>query len=432
MTKHTINSIKAYELIDSRGNPTVSAKVILSDGSSGFALVPSGASTGIYEAYEKRDDDIKRFLGKGVLKAVDTINNDINKLLNGCDAFDFESTDSKMCNADGTENKSNFGANAILAVSMATARASATSLNLPLYRYFNLISKSIFGYEPEMILPVPMMNILNGGAHADNPIDFQEFMVQPLGFNSFSNSLKAGIEIYHHLKRNLKNGALSIDVGDEGGFSPNLSSPEEALDLILQSIKDSGYKPGEEVAIAIDSASSEFYKDREYNLKGMNKKFSSDKLISYFEKLISEYPISSIEDGLDENDWEGWVKITESLGDKVQLIGDDIFVTNSIRLAKGIERKAANSILIKVNQIGTITETLKTIKLALDNNFTSVISHRSGDTEDSLIADLAVGTGVGQIKTGAPSRSERVSKYNRLLMIEHEEGFKFIGQKALK
>jgi len=427
MTKVTIESIKAYELIDSRGNPTVSAKITLSDGNLGSAIVPSGASTGMYEAHEKRDNDDKRYLGKGVLKAVDIINTKISDLLKGCDALDFESIDNLMCEADGTESKSNFGANSILAVSMASARAASNSLNMPLYIYFNQMSASIFGNKPKMRLPIPMMNILNGGAHADNPIDFQEFMIQPSGFSSFRDSLRAGIEIFHFLQRNLRELSLSTAVGDEGGFAPDIGSPEEALDLIYKAIKDAGYIPGQQIYIALDVASSEFYEDSEYRLKGMDKKFTSEELIQYLNELTQNYPISSIEDGLDENDWEGWVNMTSVLGDVIQLVGDDIFVTNPKRLIKGIEKKAANSILIKVNQIGTITETLKAIKLASESNFSSVISHRSGDTEDSLIADFAIGTGVGQIKTGAPSRSERVSKYNRILMIENEESIDFAG-----
>tara|TARA_B110000014_G_scaffold264187_2_gene263958 strand:- start:5330 stop:6619 length:1290 start_codon:yes stop_codon:yes gene_type:complete len=427
MSKVRIQLIQAYELIDSRANPTVAVKVFLSDGSSGFSMVPSGASTGMHEAHEKRDGDESRYLGKGVLGALEVISSDINSILSGMDAYDLYKIDSLMCTEDGTDNKSNFGANSILGVSMACARAAANSLNVPLYKHFNNIYKSINDKAPQMNLPIPMLNILNGGAHADNPIDFQEFMVQPLGFKTFAESLRAGIEIFHQLKSSLKKKKLSISVGDEGGFAPNLNSAEDALDLIVGAIEGAGYLPKKDVAITLDVASSEFFKNSNYVLEGMEETFSSSELINYLETLVDKYPISSIEDGLDENDWDGWKEITSSLGDKIQLVGDDLFVTNSAILRKGIDMGAANSILIKVNQIGSITETLETIKLASDNNYKSVISHRSGETEDSLIADLSVGTGVGQIKTGAPSRSERVSKYNRLLTIEHDEDFIFAG-----
>jgi len=432
MSRVYIESIKAYELIDSRANPTVAARVNLSDGSSGFSLVPSGASTGMYEAHEKRDTSSqKRFQGKGVLGAIKIINKDLSHILKGINALDLIKIDELMCNEDGTENKSNFGANSILAVSMAAARAGANSEQIDLYKYLNHLYISINSDAPEMKLPVPMLNILNGGAHADNPIDFQEFMVQPLGFDNFSESLRAGIEIFHNLKHNLRDRGLSTAVGDEGGFAPNLNSPEDALDLIEKAVNDSGYKLGTEVFITLDVASSEFFEDSRYNLKGMKKIYTSNQLIDYLETLVTKYPISSIEDGLDENDWSGWERITSKLGNKVQLVGDDLFVTNSKRLEKGIERNAANSILIKVNQIGTISETLNTIKVAANNGYTSVISHRSGETEDSFIADLSVATGVGQIKTGAPSRSERVVKYNRLLMIDQEDTLDFAGQKIL-
>jgi enolase len=416
-----IKSIIGYELIDSRGNPTVGAKVNLHDGSSGIAFVPSGASTGKHEAVEKRDQDLKRYSGKGVLHAVNTIENEIESILKDRDVNDLISNDKLMIDADGTENKSNFGANAILAVSMASAKAAAGSQKMPLYEFLNLKYSEFYGNNVPMNLPVPMMNILNGGAHADNPIDFQEFMIQPIGFNSFAESLRAGIEIFHTLKGILKSKGLSISVGDEGGFAPNLNSPEEALDLIMVAIEKTGYEPGDQVSLCLDIAATEFYSNSLYNLDGMGKSFNTIEMIEYIKDLCSKYPISSIEDGLDEDDWLGWEKLTQTLGTKVQLVGDDLFVTNPSRIRKGIEGKSANAVLVKVNQIGSLLETFDAIKTSSQNKFQTVISHRSGETEDTFIADLAVATGSGQIKTGAPSRSDRVAKYNRLLMIESEK-----------
>ena len=416
-----IKSIIGYELIDSRGNPTVGAKVNLHDGSSGIAFVPSGASTGKHEAVEKRDQDLKRYSGKGVLHAVNTIENEIESILKDRDVNDLISNDKLMIDADGTENKSNFGANAILAVSMASAKAAAGSQKMPLYEFLNLKYSEFYGNNVPMNLPVPMMNILNGGAHADNPIDFQEFMIQPIGFNSFAESLRAGIEIFHTLKGILKSKGLSISVGDEGGFAPNLNSPEEALDLIMVAIEKTGYEPGDQVSLCLDIAATEFYSNSLYNLDGMGKSFNTIEMIEYIKDLCSKYPISSVEDGLDEDDWLGWEKLTQTLGTKVQLVGDDLFVTNPSRIRKGIEGKSANAVLVKVNQIGSLLETFDAIKTSTQNKFQTVISHRSGETEDTFIADLAVATGSGQIKTGAPSRSDRVAKYNRLLMIESQK-----------
>jgi enolase len=417
-----INSIEGFEVIDSRGNPTVGAKVNLEDGCSGIALVPSGASTGQHEANEKRDGDATRYLGKGVLTAVESIEKEIGPLLKGKDIEDLLANDKLMIDSDGTANKKNFGANAILAVSMASANAASTSRNVPLYRFLNEQYSSYCNQEIIPSLPIPMMNILNGGAHADNPIDFQEFMIQPKGFNSFSESLRAGIEIFHTLKNILKSKGLNTAVGDEGGFAPNLKSPEEALDLIMTAIEGAGYSPGDQVALCLDIAATEFYSNSIYRLDGMNEKFSSNEMIGYIKDLCRKYPITSVEDGLDEDDWSGWTKLTESLGSEVQLVGDDLFVTNPDRIERGIKEKSANAVLIKVNQIGTLFETFESVKTSVSNNFNTVISHRSGETEDTFIADLAVSLASGQIKTGAPSRSDRVAKYNRLLMIESESG----------
>jgi enolase len=417
-----INSIEGFEVIDSRGNPTVGAKVNLEDGCSGIALVPSGASTGQHEANEKRDGDATRYSGKGVLTAVESIEKEIGPLLKGKDIEDLLANDKLMIDSDGTANKQNFGANAILAVSMASANAASTSRNVPLYRFLNEQYSSYCNQEIIPALPVPMMNILNGGAHADNPIDFQEFMIQPKGFNSFSESLRAGIEIFHTLKNILKSKGLNTAVGDEGGFAPNLKSPEEALDLIMTAIEGAGYNPGDQVALCLDIAATEFYSNSIYRLDGMNEKFSSNEMIGYIKDLCRKYPITSVEDGLDEDDWSGWTKLTESLGSEVQLVGDDLFVTNPDRIERGIKEKSANAVLIKVNQIGTLFETFESVKTSVSNNFNTVISHRSGETEDTFIADLAVSLASGQIKTGAPSRSDRVAKYNRLLMIESESG----------
>jgi enolase len=417
-----INSIEGFEVIDSRGNPTVGAKVNLEDACSGIALVPSGASTGQHEANEKRDGDATRYLGKGVLTAVESIEKEIGPLLKGKDIEDLLANDKLMIDSDGTANKKNFGANAILAVSMASANAASTSRNVPLYRFLNEQYSSYCNQEIIPSLPIPMMNILNGGAHADNPIDFQEFMIQPKGFNSFSEALRAGIEIFHTLKNILKSKGLNTAVGDEGGFAPNLKSPEEALDLIMTAIEGAGYSPGDQVALCLDIAATEFYSNSIYRLDGMNEKFSSNEMIGYIKDLCRKYPITSVEDGLDEDDWSGWTKLTESLGSEVQLVGDDLFVTNPDRIERGIKEKSANAVLIKVNQIGTLFETFESVKTSVSNNFNTVISHRSGETEDTFIADLAVSLASGQIKTGAPSRSDRVAKYNRLLMIESESG----------
>ena len=413
-----IKSIEGFEVIDSRGNPTVGANVNLDDSTSGTAFVPSGASTGQHEANEKRDEDKSRYSGKGVLRAVDSINKEISELLKGKDVEDLLVNDRLLIECDGTENKNNLGANAILAVSMACAKAASISKKIPLYEFINDKYSEFSGKEVVSSLPVPMMNILNGGAHADNPIDFQEFMIQPTGFDSFSETLRSGVEIFHTLKNILKSKGLSTSVGDEGGFAPNLKSPEEALDLIMTAIEKAGYRPGDQVALCLDIAATEFYSDSKYNLVGMNKTLSSSQMTGYIEELCKKYPIKSVEDGLDEDDWKGWSDMTQSIGPKIQLVGDDLFVTNPKRIKQGIDEGSANSVLVKVNQIGTLLETFEAIKIAVDNQFTTVISHRSGETEDTFIADLSVGVASGQIKTGAPSRSDRVAKYNRLLMIE--------------
>jgi enolase len=415
-----IKSIKGFEIIDSRGNPTVAATVSLEDGSSGTAFVPSGASTGQHEAIEKRDGDKTRYSGKGVLDAVDSIKTEIDSLLKGKNSDDLIINDQLMIDFDGTANKSNLGANSILAVSMASAKAAANSRKIPLYSFINEKYSEFSKEEVIKNLPLPMMNILNGGAHADNPIDFQEFMIQPKGFSSFAESLRAGIEVFQTLKGILKSKGLSTSVGDEGGFAPNLKSPEEALDLIMIAIEKSGYKPGDQISLCLDIAATEFYSNSSYNLEGMKKSFTTIEMINYIKELCLKYPITSVEDGLDEDDWEGWEQLTESIGTDVQLVGDDLFVTNPERITKGVETHAANAVLVKVNQIGTLLETFDAIKTSTKNNFQTVISHRSGETEDTFIADLAVGVGSGQIKTGAPSRSDRVAKYNRLLMIEAE------------
>ena len=415
-----IKSIKGFEIIDSRGNPTVAATVTLEDGSSGTAFVPSGASTGQHEAIEKRDGDKTRYSGKGVLDAVGSIQTEIDPLLKGKNSDDLIANDQLMIDFDDTANKSNLGANSILAVSMASAKAAANSRKIPLYSFLNEKYSEFSKEEVIKNLPLPMMNILNGGAHADNPIDFQEFMIQPNGFSSFAESLRAGIEVFHTLKGILKSKGLSTSVGDEGGFAPNLKSPEEALDLIMIAIEKTGYKPGDQISLCLDIAATEFYSNSSYHLEGMKKSFTTIEMINYIKELCLKYPITSVEDGLDEDDWEGWEKLTESIGTDVQLVGDDLFVTNPQRITKGVETHAANAVLVKVNQIGTLLETFDAIKTSTKNNFQTVISHRSGETEDTFIADLAVGVGSGQIKTGAPSRSDRVAKYNRLLMIEAE------------
>jgi enolase len=421
-----IADIRAREVLDSRGNPTVEAQVFLTDGAIGGAIVPSGASTGEHEAVELRDDDTNRFLGKGVLKAVENVNGEIANALANWDAFDQRGLDAKMIELDGTENKSRLGANAILAVSMAAARASAESLNIPLYRYL--------GGAGANTLPTPMMNILNGGAHADNNVDFQEFMVMPVGAESFSDALRWGVEVFHTLKGVLKKRGYNTAVGDEGGFAPSVKSNVEAIEVVLEAIEKAGYKPGEEIAIALDPAASEFYQDGKYVFKKSDKSAkSSDEMVRWWSKWVNDYPIVSIEDGLSEQDWDGWSNLTKEIGDKIQLVGDDLFVTNVQFLQEGIDKHVANSILIKVNQIGTVSETLDAIDLARRNGYTSIISHRSGETEDTFIADLSVATGAGQIKTGSASRTDRIAKYNQLLRIEEELGgaARFLGLKAL-
>jgi enolase len=421
-----IREIRARQVLDSRGNPTVEAEVFLADGSRGRAIVPSGASTGEHEAVELRDGDARVFLGKGVLRAVENVNGEIADALANFDAAEQRTLDQKMIELDGTENKSRLGANAILAVSMAAARAASHSLALPLYRYL--------GGAGASTLPVPMMNILNGGAHADNNVDFQEFMAMPVGAGSFSEALRWGVEVFHTLKAVLKRHGYNTAVGDEGGFAPSLRSNLEAIDVVLEAITQAGYQPGEEIAIALDPAASELYQDGQYVFKKSDKSHkSSDEMVRFWAKWVEDYPIVSLEDGLAENDWEGWQNLTRELGDRIQLVGDDLFVTNVDFLQAGIERKVANSILIKVNQIGTVTETLEAIDLARRNAYTSVISHRSGETEDTFIADLAVATGAGQIKTGSASRTDRIAKYNQLLRIEDElgSGARFLGIKAL-
>ncbi len=420
-----IEEVWAREILDSRGNPTVEAEVILEDGTQGRAAVPSGASTGENEAVELRDGDAFRYLGKGVLKAVENVNEKIAYELEGLDALDQTLIDETLIKLDGTENKANLGANALLAVSMATARAAAAFQEMPLYRYI--------GGTNAKTIPVPMMNIINGGAHADNNVDFQEFMIVPVGAETFSEALRAGAEIFHNLKNVLKSRGLATSVGDEGGFAPNLKSNEEAIETILEAIDKAGYRAGENIMIALDPAASEFYKDGKYTFKKSDKReLSSDEMIAYWTEWAEKYPIISIEDGLAESDWNGWTKITQDIGEKIQLVGDDLFVTNTKFLQKGIDVGAANSILIKVNQIGTLTETLDAIELAKTNNMTAVISHRSGETEDSFIADLAVATNAGQIKTGSLSRSDRIAKYNQLLRIEEDldSSARYLGRRA--
>ncbi len=420
-----IETVHAREILDSRGNPTVEAEVILENGTQGRAAVPSGASTGENEAVEMRDDDQARYLGKGVLKAVENVNEKISYELEGLDALDQNTIDQTLLELDGTDNKSNLGANAILAVSLAVARAAAAFQEMPLYRYI--------GGANAKTLPVPMMNIINGGAHADNNVDFQEFMVMPVGAESFSEALRAGAEIFHNLKSVLKARGLATSVGDEGGFAPNLKSNEEAIETILEAIEKAGYTAGEDVLIALDPAASEFFDGTNYVFKKSDKRvLSSDEMIAYWTDWTEKYPIISIEDGLAESDWDGWTKITSNIGKKIQLVGDDLFVTNTKFLQKGIDTGAANSILIKVNQIGTLTETLDAIELAKTNNMTVVISHRSGETEDAFIADLAVATNAGQIKTGSLSRSDRIAKYNQLLRIEEDLGDSacYLGRRA--
>jgi enolase len=409
-----IVDIHAREILDSRGNPTVEVEVELETGAAGRAAVPSGASTGAFEAVELRDGDIERFGGKGVLNAVAAVNNEIFEALSGMDADEQVLLDERMIELDGTENKARLGANAILGVSLALAKAAADDAGLPLYRYV--------GGASARILPVPMMNILNGGAHADNPIDFQEFMVMPVGADSLSDAVRWGAEIFHALRTKLSQAGHNTNVGDEGGFAPNLGGTRDALDFVMRAIEEAGFKPGDNIHLALDSASTEFFRDGKYHLEGEEKILSADDLTAYYADLCDTYPIISIEDGLAEDDWDGWKALTDALGDKVQLVGDDLFVTNPKRIADGIERGVANSVLVKVNQIGSLTETLAAVELAHKASYTTVMSHRSGETEDTTIADLAVATNCGQIKTGSLARSDRLAKYNQLIRIEEHLG----------
>ncbi|WP_159698040.1 phosphopyruvate hydratase [Arthrobacter sp. 18067] len=417
-----IDAIHAREILDSRGNPTVEVEVLLSDGQIGRAAVPSGASTGEHEAVELRDGDKGRYLGKGVQKAVDAVIDEISPALIGFDATDQRSIDQAMIDLDGTPNKAKLGANAILGVSLAVANAAAASADLPLYKYL--------GGPNAHVLPVPLMNILNGGSHADSDVDIQEFMIAPIGAETFSEGLRWGVEVYHNLKAVLQEKGLSTGLGDEGGFAPNLPSNRAALDLIQEAIKNAGYTPGTDIALALDVASSEFYKDGAYQFEG--KALTASEMSAYYAELVADYPLVSIEDPLDENDWEGWKTLTDTIGDKVQLVGDDLFVTNPVRLQQGIDAATANSLLVKVNQIGSLTETLDAVSLAQRSGYTTITSHRSGETEDTTIADIAVATNAGQIKTGAPARSERVAKYNQLLRIEEEldDAARYAGRSA--
>ncbi|MGZ4738826.1 MAG: phosphopyruvate hydratase [Ilumatobacteraceae bacterium] len=408
-----IVSIVGREILDSRGNPTIEVEVELESGANGRAAVPSGASTGEHEAVELRDGG-KRYLGKGVRTAVGYVNGEIATTLRGIEALEQRLIDIELCNLDGTDNKARLGANAILGTSLAVAKAAAAELDLPLYRYV--------GGPNAHVLPVPMMNVVNGGVHADNSIDFQEFMVMPVGAPSFAEALRWGAETYHTLKKVLHDRGLSTAVGDEGGFAPNLATNEDAIRILVEAIEKAGYAPGQDIAIALDPAVSEIYRDGSYHLPGEGKVLSSSELVAYWDRLVGLYPIVSLEDGMAEDDWDGWAALTHAVGSKIQLVGDDVFVTNSTRVQMGIDRKVANSVLIKVNQIGTLTETLDTVELASQHSYTSVMSHRSGETEDVSIADLAVGTNCGQIKTGAPARSDRVAKYNQLLRIEQQLG----------
>jgi enolase len=423
-----ITKVWAREILDSRGNPTVEVEVTLSDSSFGRAGVPSGASTGSHEAVELRDGDKKRYGGKGVTKAVSNVNDIISKNIKG-KVWNQKTLDMAMIVLDGTENKGNLGANAILGVSIAFAKAKAVSEKKALWKYFKDISKT-----KEVYIPVPMMNILNGGSHAENSTDIQEFMIMPIGAKSFKQALQWGSEVFHELKKILKSKKLNTSVGDEGGYAPSLPSNESAIEIILEAIKNAGYTPGKDISIAIDAAASEIYKDGKYHLATENKVLSSEEMIAFYENWVNKYPIVSIEDGLQEDDWSAWALMTKKLGKKIQIVGDDLFVTNIKRLEKGIEEKSANSILIKLNQIGTISETIDAINMAKKAGFTSVVSHRSGETEDTTIADFVVGLGTGQIKTGSLCRSERVAKYNQLLRIEESLGSKavFLGKKAFK
>ena len=422
----TIIDIFGREILDSRGNPTVEVDVILEDGTMGRAAVPSGASTGAHEAHEKRDGDKGRYGGKGVLDAVASVNGEIAEALVGMDATDQEAVDATMIELDGTPNKARLGANAILGVSLATAKAAADFTSLPLYRYV--------GGAAARILPVPMMNIINGGEHADNPIDIQEFMIMPVSAETVRDGIRMGAEVFHALKKELSAAGHNTGIGDEGGFAPNLSSTRDALDFILKSIEKAGYKPGEDVYLAMDAASTEYYVDGKYEMKGEGLSLSAEENVEYLAKLVADYPIISIEDGCAEDDWAGWKLLTEKLGDKIQLVGDDLFVTNPTRLAKGIKDGVANSLLVKVNQIGSLSETLKAVDMAHRARYTNVMSHRSGETEDSTIADLAVATNCGQIKTGSLSRSDRLAKYNQLIRIEELLGevAEYAGRSILK
>lgn len=417
-------SVKGREILDSRGNPTVEAEVLLDDGIIGRASVPSGASTGSLEACELRDNDPKRFLGRGVLKAVQNINQDINIALRNIPVGESAEIDNRLIELDATKNKSNLGANAILAVSLAAARAHANALQIPLFLALN--------QQEVMLMPVPMMNILNGGAHADNNVDIQEFMIMPIGARDFPEALQMGTEVFHALKSHLKKQGYNTAVGDEGGFAPNLKSNRQALDLLSESVQSLGLNLEKDIVFSLDAAASEFYADDKYNLKSENKILSTNELINYYKSLLEDYPIFSIEDGLNENDWEGWRQITQEIGEKVQLVGDDLFVTNQEILQKGIDKQIANSILIKLNQIGTLTETRHTINLAKENGYSCIISHRSGETEDSFIADFSVATGCGQIKTGSLCRTDRVAKYNQLLRIHEVANLPYAGQSILK
>ena len=421
-----ISSIHGRQIIDSRGNPTVEVDVRLKDGSFGRAAVPSGASTGAHEAVELRDNESSKFFGKGVQKAISGVNGELSNNLIGMNALDQSKVDTLMCELDGTPNKARLGANAILGVSMAVSKAAAASIGKNLYEYI--------GGPEAHILPVPMMNIINGGQHANNQIDIQEFMIMPINLFSISEAIRVGSEIFHTLKNELNNNNLSTGIGDEGGFAPNLKSTREALDYILKSIEKAGYKPGEDVCLALDCAATEYYKDGLYVMAGSNQVFDSDAKVEFLKSLISDYPIISIEDGMAEDDWNGWKTLTHEIGSRCQLVGDDLFVTNTKRLSKGIDEKAANSLLVKVNQIGTLTETIDAVNLAHKNKFTCVMSHRSGETEDSTIADLAVATNCGQIKTGSLARSDRLAKYNQLIRIEESLGLtgKYAGNSILK
>jgi len=412
-TVSEIESVTGREVLDSRGNPTVEVEVVLDSGASGRAIVPSGASTGEHEAVELRDGG-SRYLGRGATAAADNVSGDIANAIEGLDALDQRIVDQVLIDLDGTDNKARLGANAILGVSLAVAKAAASELELPLYRYV--------GGPNAHVLPVPMMNVVNGGVHADNSIDLQEFMIMPVGAPSFREALRWGVETYHTLKKILHDRGLSTSVGDEGGFAPNLATNEEAIRILVEAIETAGYTPGDQIAIALDPATSELYRDGSYHLEGEGKVLSSDDFVAYWTRLVDTYPIVSIEDGMAEDDWDGWKALTDAIGERIQLVGDDLFVTNTARLAVGIERGVANSVLVKVNQIGSLTETLDTVDLATRSGYTSVMSHRSGETEDTTIADLAVATNCGQIKTGAPARSDRVAKYNQLLRIEAELG----------